>query len=94
VDQQFELFVADPDVADSAVAVSGPIVAGADVFQYAWSPDGQRLAVVGSLETPGVSELFVASPSGGGIAPVKVSGTMVAGGGVNSAFFGWSPLSN
>jgi Tol biopolymer transport system component len=92
VDQQFELFVADPFVADGAIEVSGPILAGADVFQYAWSPDGQRLAIVGSLETTTVSELFVTSPTGG--PPVKVSGAMAAGGGVNGTFFGWSPLSN
>jgi Tol biopolymer transport system component len=92
VDGQFELFAADPFVADSAIPVSGVLGANEDVFQFAWSPDGTRLVLVAALETVGVSEVFVANPAGG--APVKVSGTMTAGGGANSSFFGFSLLSN
>ena len=90
---QFELFVAAPDVVDGALEASGPVGAGNDVFQFAWAPDGASLAIVGSLETVGVSEMFVTPAVGGGL-PVKVSGTMTAGGGVNSTFFGFAPLGN
>jgi hypothetical protein len=75
------------------VAASGALGAGNGVFDFAWAPDGRRLAVVGDLETDGVSELFVVSPSGGA-QPVKVSGAVAVGGGVSSFTFGWTPLSN
>ena len=93
VANRFELFVAAPDVVDGALEASGPVGPTNEVFQFAWAPDGAGLAIVGSLETVGVSEMFVTPAVGGGL-PVKVSGTLTAGGGVNSSFFGFAPLSN
>jgi Tol biopolymer transport system component len=93
LDGRFELFVAPPDVVDGALEASGPVGAGNEVFQFAWAPDGASLVVAGSLETAGLSEVFV-TPAVGGTLPVKVSGTITPGGGVNSTFFGFAPLSN
>ena len=93
VDGQFESFVAEADVIDGAAPTSGAVAVGEDVFQFAWAPDGTSLVLVGSLETAGVSEVFVTPAIGGGL-PVKVSGTLTPGGGVNASFFGFAPLGN
>ena len=54
------------------------MAANEEVFQFVWSPDGTRLLLIASLETPGLSEVFVASITGG-VDPVKISGTLTAG---------------
>jgi Tol biopolymer transport system component len=91
-----EVFVARPEGGGEPVKVSGTMVAGGgaitDLLQ--WSPDGTRLAFVAEKDAIGVREMYVA-PASGQTAPVKVSGTLVAGGNVDQTFatltFGWSP---
>lgn len=86
---KYELFTALPDGSGQA-KVSGPMGPDQDVKRvtveglsgvYAWSPDSARLAYVSDEVTDGLDELFLATPDGMA-APVKVSGTMVAGGGI------------
>ena len=93
VDGRFELFVAAADVVDGALEASGAVGPTNEVFQFAWAPDGASLVMVANLETVTVAEVFVAPAVGGGL-PIKVSGTMVPGGGANSSFFGFAPLGN
>ena len=83
--------------------VSGPLVAGGNVqsvFQwspdssrlaYQWSPDSSRLAYRADQDADGVFELYSSLAAGGD--NVTVSGTLVAGGNVQSDFQ-WSPDSS
>lgn len=79
----FELFVAPVDASAPAVKLSGAMVTGGDVAPgaFAFSPDGAWLVYVADPLTDGVDELF-AVPSDGSAAPVKLSGTLTAGGDV------------
>lgn len=86
----FELLVAPIDGSAEPISISGTLDASGDVAlnRFAWSPDGTRVAFVADKLTDGVNELFVA-PADGSSEPVKVSGTLVAGGQVDN--FAWSP---
>lgn len=89
-DEVFELFVAPVDGSSEPVRVSGTLVASGDVDvdEFAWSPDGERLAFIADKLTDGTNELFVALADGSS-EPVTVSGTLIAGGQVQG--FAWSP---
>jgi len=69
--------------------------AGSDVVLGAPSPNGKRLVYVGDTETLGKRELFLVdisstTPS----TPVKISGTIVAGGNLNTSNLTWLPDSS
>lgn len=91
-DNVLELFVAPLDGSSQPVNVSGAFVAGGALqqFLFSFSPDGSRIAFVGDKLADDVFELFVA-PVDGSVEPVRVSGTLVAGGDVASTRFAWSP---
>src|SRR5262249_37090138 len=89
-DDVFELFVTPADWSKAPLPISGALVSGGDASldRFAWSPDGNHLAFIADKLTDGVNELFVA-PADGSSEPVRVSGTLVAGGQVQE--FAWSP---
>jgi Tol biopolymer transport system component len=68
------------------VHVSDPTVAGSNVFQFQWSPDGAWIAYMADQLVDDRVDLYVAPPGGGG--STQVSGTPVLGGRVG--FFDWS----
>lgn len=84
-----ELFVVD--TSGDVRNLSGPLVAGGNVRFMRVSWDGQWIAFTADKEQDEVLELYIAPVSGG--APVKVSGSLVAGGDV---FFVpvWAPDSS
>lgn len=95
-DDVFELFTSLPDGTGN-VKPSGSMVAGGDVEDpFEWSPDGSRIAFAADRVTDGVRELFTV-PGDASLAPVKVSGPMIANGDVggDAGFFSglveWSP---
>lgn len=75
------------------VKVNGSLQATGNVITYGFSPDGNWVAYIADQATEGVNELYVVDISGDEPAtPVKVSGTLVAGGGALS--FRFSPDSS
>ncbi len=81
-----ELFVSDADGANVRV-VSGPLLASADLQDFAWSPDHTRLAFTMNREDPARNDLYVVDPLVG--TPVRMSTNVGPGGGVSQ--FAWSP---
>ena len=64
--------------------LSGPMVAGGDVWNFVISADGQTVVYLGAGQvTVGVLELY-SVPIDGSAAPVKLSGPTVAGHGIHS----------
>ncbi|WP_168057740.1 PD40 domain-containing protein [Candidatus Manganitrophus noduliformans] len=98
MDNIFELYVVPTDGSSAAVKVSGSLVANGQVatnfssVPMIWSPDGSRIAFIADKHTDDVVEVYVALADGSGV-PVKVSGTLVAGGSVEVNIpqaFDWS----
>ncbi len=89
----WELYVASAAGGGEPVKVSGSLVPDGDVShdQFAWSPDGTRLAFIADKDADNVRELYVTLPAGVG-EPVKISGALVADGDVIE--LAWSPLGN
>lgn len=87
IDDTFELFTI-PLTGGTPIRISGVVPPGRTVRQYAWSPDGQRIAFVADLDYPGRPELYVTSPDGT-VGPVKMSGATVTWADVTA--FAWSP---
>ena len=88
--QVYELYSA-PALGGGTTKLSGALVPGGDVGQIrggAWSPDGSRVAYIADQLQDNVVELFVASATGD--SSVRVSGALIAGGGVYNDFR-WSP---
>ncbi len=87
-DRKPELFVIDPFAAGAErVKVSGAPPKNFGVRDFAWSPDGTRLAFLADKEISTNDELYVA-PAAGGVEPDKRSGTPI-GRGIRG--FEWSP---
>jgi hypothetical protein len=88
-DEVFELFTNMPDGSDNT-HVSGDMAVGGNVIfeNFAWSPDGERIAYRANQFTEGVLELFTSDASG--TDNVRVSAPQVAGGGVLGNF-AWAP---
>ena len=81
VDNQLELFTVKPD-GSGRIKVSGTLPVGATLDNFCmWAPDSSRIAFTGDAQTAGTRELFTVVPDGS-LPPVRVSGTMVAGGNI------------
>lgn len=88
----FRLHTALPN-GTGVAEVSGPMVLNGDVFDFFWAPNSQRIAYRANQVSSTVSELFT-SPAASAVGNVKVSGTMVAGGGVSEPLPVWAPDSS
>lgn len=88
----FDHFVTEDGTTQAQVTVTA---AGALSSFARWSADGSSVVYASDQDTVGVEELYIASADG--LSNTKVSGTMVAGGGiylpigVTSQTFEWSP---
>ena len=73
-----------PIAGGTIVTDSGGMVAGGNVNvnDSSFTPDSVRLVFIADKQTFGVRELYTV-PAASGLAPTKLSGTMVAGGGVS-----------
>ncbi len=86
-DQVFELYSAPSDGSAAPVKLSGPMVAGGDVDStfvdevFRIGPDGSRVVYLADQDTNDVVELY-SVPVDASAAPVKLSGTLAAGGDV------------
>ena len=90
----FELFVADVDGGGFA-NVSGPMVAGGNVTDFKWSPDGTMLAFRADKEVDERFDLYVVSRSGGTVhkvSPLPATADIVIGNGTSR--FSWAPDSS
>lgn len=88
VNDQVELFVADPIVDGSGDVISRPMAAGGDVFRFTPSPDSQWAAYVASETGTGPVELLTVQRGTGTVTPIAAP--FVAGGGVDD--FAWHPV--
>lgn len=91
IDGMVELYRTGRD-ANTSLKLIGPRIGSGDVISHQISPDRTRVAVYGDLEQDGVAELFVVSLLDGS-PPIKVNGTLVAGGNVLD-YYQWSPDSS
>lgn len=89
-DEVVEIFSVIPGSSQDPVPISGSLVPGSRVVNFAPSPDGRREVFVSNRFTPGVNELFVTLFDGSGD-PVRVSGSLVTGGSVSQQGGVWSP---
>jgi len=79
-DGVFELYLSGVDTV-GAVKLSGPMVAGGDVYnEFEISPDESVVVYRADQDTNGVHELYKVALEGGD--PVRISGDLVAGGNV------------
>ncbi len=62
------------------------------IGQYDWAPNSSRIAYSAEQNTDNIVELFTSGPDGSG--NVRVSGSLVAGGSVDSYNFAWAPDSS
>ncbi len=82
VNQVFELFAAPIAGSAEPVKLSGTLVAGGDVEpDFELAPDGARVVFRADLELDERFDLY-AAPRDGSLAPVRLSGPLVAGGDV------------
>ena len=87
-----ELFVSDRDGANN-VKVSGAMTAGGNMGNdFAWAPDGSRIAYAADQNTDGVLEVFTSLPDGTG--NVRVCGALTAGREVRIETLQWAPDSS
>lgn len=94
IDLVYELYTVAPD-GSQLVRVSGDMVvngslatdASLDTPEYAWSPDGQRLAYIADQDTNSVGELYTVLANG--TSNIRINGNLVANGDVVG--FKWSP---
>lgn len=64
----FELYVVPASGGAPPVKVSGDLVEGGDIDDFAWSPDGTRLAFSADKDVASTRELYV-TPADGSAAP-------------------------
>ncbi len=94
-----ELFASSSDGAD-IITLSGTLVAGGDVVDFAISPDGFYVAYVADQNTDGVFELYVVPvDKSSSETAVKISGSFMAGDGIvetapGQYAFAWAPDSS
>lgn len=74
------------------VEVSGPMTLNGDVADFFWATNSQRIAYRANQVTSTLIELFT-SPADTAVSNVKVSGPMVAGGGISTPVT-WAPDSS
>lgn len=74
----------------STTPVTGPLVAGGNLLNFAWAPDGSRIAYVGDQDTDDVVELYSTLP-GSAASILKLSGPLVAGGDIYISPLLWAP---
>lgn len=87
-DEVLELYVV-PVAGGTPVKVSGPLVAGGDVFFVpVWAPDSSRILYLADAEVDEQFELYTALPTGG--TPVRLTDPMVAGGDVPLFKYAWA----
>jgi cysteine-rich repeat protein len=67
--------------------VNGPLVAGGEVRDFSWSPDGTLIAYEADQDTEGMHELYTGAWDGSG--NVKINDLLVADGDVDA--WAWSP---
>ncbi len=76
----------------AAFDVSGSIVAGGNVTGFVWSPNSQELLFRADKRAVGEFELFWVDMRGNFVAPaIRLSGPMIAGGGVTQGAYAFSP---
>lgn len=73
-----------------ALPASGTMPATADVVDFAWSPDGTRIAFRADRLLDGVPELWVAELGSAAAVPAKANGALPPGGYVRGGYR-WSP---
>jgi Tol biopolymer transport system component len=91
-DNVVEAYTSLPDGTGN-VKISGAIAAPGGLFfgqPLLWSPDSSRIAYLAAQDIATTTELYAASPSGGGTQ--KLNGVLVAGGNVFQAL--WAPDSS
>jgi Tol biopolymer transport system component len=82
-----ELLVADPvSPFPSAIAISGTITSGDEVFSFDWAPDNSRIAFLADKKTPDQSELFSVRPDGSDLRVVSEVGASD-----NVIDYAWAP---
>ncbi len=82
--ERFELYSVPADRGAAPVKLNGALATGGDVSSsFALSPDSTRVAYVADQATDQVFELY-GVPIAGGSAPVRLSGTLVTGGDVET----------
>lgn len=79
------LFVTSAAGGGAVTQINPPPVGTVGVIQFAFSPDGSRIAYFSEQETVGVFELYV-GPADGSAAAVKVNPPLIAGGTVSNTF--------
>lgn len=88
----FDLIVrlVDPDGSDG-VEVGRTLALGNSYFggHFAWAPNGSRYAFAIDRDVAGVRELYTCKADGSGV--VRVSGEMVANGGISTSPIAWAP---
>lgn len=89
INETFELFSANFS-GTRVENLSGPLAAGGNVLDFAWSPDRQWVAFRAYKEATQVLDLYVVPAAGG--TPVKVNGASNAGDKVGP--YTWSPNSS
>ena len=89
-DEVFELFTTTSN-APNVTKISGNLVNGGDVSDFAWAPDSSRVAYSADQDTLNKFELYT-SPPDRSSGNVKISGTPMAGDGVVD--FAWAPDSS
>ncbi len=87
VDEQSALYRADK-TSNSPLLLAAPIAVGGSIVQFKISPDREKVAFRGDVDTVNVTELYTMNLSDG-LPAVKVSGSIVEGGDITS--FDWSP---
>jgi Tol biopolymer transport system component len=86
-DTMFELY--STPIADNSgapIKLSGALVTGGNVSEFAISPDSQRVVFVADKDTDGTVELFSAHVADNSAAPVKLANVSIAGGRVADDF--------
>ncbi len=85
VNDVFELFSVPIDASASPVELSGPLLPGAAVLDFAFSADGTRVAYRASQDTLGVTDLY-GVPSDASASAIRLSGPFVTGGDVHPGY--------
>ncbi len=78
-DDVFELY-STPINSGAVTKISGTLVAGGDVGFFRISPDSTRVVIQADKDTAGVLELYSTPISSNTSEPIKISGSLVAGG--------------
>lgn len=81
----YEIYSAPVDGSAAAVSLSGVLGSGFNVVGFRISPDSSRVVYLADQDTDGTFELYSVPITGG--SAVKISGTMVSGGNVDTNGF-------